>query len=58
VGWDAELLVERHLVPGWRAGSALEGVVDVEAGEERAHDLVGRGVVLGASPPHGAPPWG
>jgi hypothetical protein len=27
----------------------------VEAGEERAHDLVGRGVVvLGASPPHGA----
>jgi hypothetical protein len=53
-GGDAELLVEGHLVPGRRPGpAALEGgVVDVEPGEERAHDLVPLAVLAGAAPPH------
>ena len=53
MGWDAQLLVERHLVPGRRAGPALDGVVDVEAREERAHDLVRR-LILAEPPPHGS----
>lgn len=53
LGGDAELLVEGHLVAGRRArAAALErGVVDVEPGEERAHDLV-LPAVLAAGPPH------
>lgn len=56
MGGDAELLVERHLVPGRRAGPALDGVVDVEAREERAHDLVRR-LILACPPPHGSHRW-
>lgn len=54
LGGDAELLVEGHLVAGRRArAAALEGgVVDVEPGEERAHDLVLPAAVLAAGPPH------